>query len=107
MKTDPPNTPQALGGGMNRRHFISVLGLGATLALDPERLLWVPGARKIFIPPPAETVRIRTIYFKSGDVLTIYPDHWMLNYSRIFPGIPSVSKKPHIFTLRNIRPSLL
>ncbi len=37
---------------MNRRHFLNLLGMGAAgLVLDPERLLWVPGARKIFIPP--------------------------------------------------------
>jgi len=36
---------------MNRRGFLgSLLGGVAALALDPERLLWVPGAKKIFIP---------------------------------------------------------
>jgi hypothetical protein len=37
---------------MNRRGFLSTLGLGFTsLALDPEKLLWVPGKKRIFIPP--------------------------------------------------------
>ncbi len=37
---------------MNRRHFItSLLGGAAALAFDPERLLWLPGAKRIFIPP--------------------------------------------------------
>lgn len=37
---------------MNRRSFLSLLGLGAAgLVLDPERLLWVPGAKTIFLPP--------------------------------------------------------
>lgn len=36
---------------MNRRGFLNALGLGAAaLTLDPERLLWVPGAKTIFIP---------------------------------------------------------
>ena len=36
---------------MNRRRFLSTLGLAAAgLAFDPERLLWVPGRKKIFIP---------------------------------------------------------
>ncbi len=35
---------------MNRRTFIASLIAGATL--DPERLLWVPGRKKVFIPPP-------------------------------------------------------
>ena len=33
---------------MNRRSFLSMLA--ATAVLDPERLLWVPGAKTIFIP---------------------------------------------------------
>ena len=38
---------------MNRRSFLRSLGLGAAaLTLDPERLLWVPGVKRIFIPPP-------------------------------------------------------
>lgn len=36
---------------MNRRNFFGSLAtMAATLALDPEKLLWVPGQRKIFIP---------------------------------------------------------
>lgn len=37
---------------MNRRGFLQTLGaalVGATL--DPERLLWVPGQKTIFLPP--------------------------------------------------------
>ena len=37
---------------MNRRGFLSVLSaVSATAVLDPERLLWVPGAKTISIPP--------------------------------------------------------
>ena len=44
---------------MNRRAFLSTLsatiGAGIVSAtLDPERLLWVPGAKTIFVPPPRE-----------------------------------------------------
>ena len=36
---------------MNRRHFLSALTAGLTgLTLDPERLLWIPGAKTIFLP---------------------------------------------------------
>ena len=39
---------------MNRRGFLSALGaLSAAFALDPERLLWVPGAKTVFLPPAA------------------------------------------------------
>lgn len=37
---------------MNRRGFLKgLLGAAAGVAVDPEKLLWVPGQRKIFIPP--------------------------------------------------------
>lgn len=37
---------------MNRRGFLGIFaGAAATAVLDPERLLWVPGEKKIFIPP--------------------------------------------------------
>ncbi len=36
---------------MNRRHFINMIGMAsAGMVLDPERLLWVHGFRKIFVP---------------------------------------------------------
>ena len=38
---------------MNRRGFLSILGVvAATAVLDPERLLWVPGAKTISIARP-------------------------------------------------------
>lgn len=44
---------------MNRRGFLSAL-LGAVTgaAFDPERALWVPGRKKIFIPPLSRNVII-------------------------------------------------
>ena len=53
---------------LNRRQFISTLAatIGAgviSTTLDPERLLWVPGAKTIFVPPPAQ---LTTIQFRSG-----------------------------------------
>ena len=38
---------------MNRRSFLGILsGSIASFGLDPERLLWMPGAKTIFIPAP-------------------------------------------------------
>ncbi len=34
---------------MNRRGFFSVLA-GAAIAFDPERALWVPGKKRLFVP---------------------------------------------------------
>jgi hypothetical protein len=53
---------------MNRRTFFSLLGAGA-VAADPERLLWVPGAKTISIPRPALPVM-----FSVGDVVTFAGD---------------------------------
>lgn len=39
---------------MNRRSFLSMLA--ATAVLDPERLLWVPGKKTIFVPAPRNVV---------------------------------------------------
>lgn len=53
---------------MNRRRFLSLLGIAAAGAVaaefDPERLLWVPGAKAIFLPPP----RMNT--FLTADIIT-------------------------------------
>jgi hypothetical protein len=44
---------------INRRGFLGLLGGGATaLALDPERLLWVPGAKTISIPRPPDLITL-------------------------------------------------
>jgi hypothetical protein len=40
---------------MQRRQFLgSLAGLASALVLDPEKLLWVPGARLISIPAPVK-----------------------------------------------------
>jgi len=42
---------------MNRRQFLALgTGLTAAMVLDPERLLWVPGARTFFLPPEKRVV---------------------------------------------------
>jgi len=43
---------------MNRRDFIlSSLASAVGMTYDLDQLLWVPGAKKIFIPPPARVIR--------------------------------------------------
>ncbi len=47
---------------MNRRAFLSLLGLGATgFVIDPERLLWVPGQKTIFLPPQVRLLSMSEI----------------------------------------------
>jgi hypothetical protein len=40
---------------MNRRRFLQMLSAGAfgAMTLDVEKLLWVPGQKTIFLPPPS------------------------------------------------------
>lgn len=55
---------------MNRRAFLSTLAAGlAGAALDPERLLWRPGAKAIFLPPKPSL--LAPIGLTRGDVFTI------------------------------------
>lgn len=61
---------------MNRRSFLALLASGvAGAALDPERLLWTPGARTIFVPPADGWTREGRILvsepFTRGDIFTI------------------------------------
>jgi len=53
---------------MDRRSFLSTLaGAGAALAFDPERLLWVPGVKTIFVPKPyVPTTYIDVFYGTMG-----------------------------------------
>ena len=43
---------------MNRRQFVKLIASSAmaAYALDPERLLWIPGEKKIFIPPERKLI---------------------------------------------------
>jgi hypothetical protein len=42
---------------MDRRNFLASLTALSGLVLDPERLLWVPRSKRIFIPPPHKTTK--------------------------------------------------
>lgn len=51
---------------MNRRGFLTaLLSSAAAVAIDPERLLWVPGRKLISIPTP-QIHRYGTIYVQKG-----------------------------------------
>lgn len=54
---------------MNRRGFLRFLGAGAAgLVLDPEMLLWRPGAKTILLPP---TQVFRASKFIGADWLSL------------------------------------
>lgn len=53
---------------MNRRGFLA--SLAAAFVVDPERLLWVPGAKLVSIPKPVvslESVFVSEIWRKRGN----------------------------------------
>jgi hypothetical protein len=73
---------------MKRRNFLGLLG--ALPFLDPERLLWVPGEKKIFIPsisrPPPEEWTVKEIneitrkYITPGLVDSMFQPDQFLEY---------------------------
>lgn len=58
---------------MNRRHFLSLLGIAAaTAVIDPERLLWTPDAKTHILPPPQGWgLDLGAPSLAVGDVITI------------------------------------
>ena len=68
---------------MNRRGFFTIAAaVLAGMAADPEKLLWVPGKKRIFIPRPITTEPIQTDgwnvsddcgrQFQEGEILTVF-----------------------------------
>lgn len=60
---------------MNRRAFLGLFGASAAaLVLDPEMLLWRPGAKTIFLPsvtPAPSSLTLGSGVFQVGDIITI------------------------------------
>ena len=53
---------------MNRRAFLeTLLGSAAALTLDPERLLWLPGEKTVFIPPSIRLIPINIAQTQLGE----------------------------------------
>jgi len=68
---------------VNRREWLKLILSGAAgLALDPEKLLWVPGQKTIFIP--------------SGKILT-YSQIVSMEYARIIPHLNNVFERDDMF----------
>lgn len=56
---------------MDRRAFVKTFGVAlAAFGLDPDRLLWVPGAKTIFIPE------------QTGEIVA-YDESWLADLSMI------------------------
>lgn len=93
---------------MNRRGFLAML-TGA--ALDPERLLWVPGRKLISIPRPGNTLLSPEAI--SWEILMRLRQTWALEHwakSRdlwpnhiVTPRIPDLQIQPKAFALGRSR----
>lgn len=56
---------------MNRRAFLATLASAAAgIALDPERALWVPGRKRIFLPAQPPSLW-SPVALHAGDIFTI------------------------------------
>lgn len=83
---------------MNRRGFLSTLiGSAGAMVLDPEKLLWRPGAKLISIPAPrtVETISIMPIgcHLEKGDLFSI------AGVYSFNPVARESSEKPQIFVV--------
>lgn len=69
---------------MNRRRFLSLLGLAApAMALDPERALWVPGEKTIFdLGAPARGIELADQFAVDFDWRTEF-DHRVIGGNRL------------------------
>lgn len=93
---------------MNRRNFLAAL---AAAALDPERLLWQPGAKLISIPRPGRVINVTSFAaawpaLKIGDVIEIAsvlsvpgPETFVIDGVSYCEGDATVTLKP-IFICR-------
>lgn len=85
---------------MDRRGFISaLLGTAGAMVLDPDRLLWRPGAKRISIPAPSPAPRITMIpigqRLNKGDLFSI---------AGVYQVNPERRDSPQIFTVTRVLP---
>src|SRR5436309_10161427 len=70
---------------MNRRGFLGMLGAAiAGAAYDPELALWVPGKKKIFIPPATGWLKAPS-ELHVGDILTFAGDSSRWRVTEVYP----------------------
>ncbi len=72
---------------MNRRGFLGLFaGAVAGATLDPERALWIPGAKTISIPKPQQ-LRMVSRYMLDGEVMeaiqSVFPICGMMAFSEL------------------------
>jgi hypothetical protein len=85
---------------VNRRGFLSALfgGAAAAATLDPERLLWVPGAKTISIPKPR--IRERVSIDSSTGIRIRHVQHYdvssglIINRFDVLMGFASINPQP-------------
>jgi hypothetical protein len=71
---------------MNRREFLATVAAGLAAAADPERLLWVPGKKKIFIPRPVELGPADPDYHWPSDGVQLMLEMTLEEFKRRYPA---------------------
>lgn len=88
---------------MKRRGFLGLLGgLAAGAVLDPERLLWVPGAKLISIPAPKDALTLlREMEMRIAAGMGVrYPDYLLRKAAYGVSQAEWMRPKPHFLDWR-------
>jgi hypothetical protein len=77
---------------MDRRGFLRrLLAGGAALALDPERLLWVPGEKVISIPPAPVIITPSMADIVAAQIEIVRPElEKLFHSSALWPLLDSI-----------------
>jgi hypothetical protein len=68
----------------SRRDFLKLIGLGVIgYEMDLDKLLWVPGSKKIFLPPVGKT-------FNMSDIVAV-------ELERIIPAMRALFERDDVF----------
>jgi hypothetical protein len=98
---------------MNRRAFFSsIAAIAATATLDPEKLLWRPGAKLISIPrePASQMVSVRAIHRAVSEeyarVFASFEESQLAHLERLKRNHLFFSYSPHLNRLTSSSASL-
>ena len=89
---------------ISRRGFLAAIA--ASLVADPERLLWVPGKKKIFIPPQRSIDLLpEPLVFHPGDIIKIQGVPGQYRVTVVHPSgrtIAELERVPPLFLKKSL-----
>ena len=82
----------------DRRNFLKLVGAGlAGAALDPDRLLWRPGAKTISIPPAPKIVAPEGISIRILRAYDLFTDRYHTRMDAFFGAVPLDEIADHVY----------